>query len=172
MSAGSLDSSRVAELYLEYSSELRAFLTGVLRNADLAGEALQSTFLKASEAGHTAQSESIKGWLFRVAYNEAMQVRRKQEVDQRVTRRVAWDISRGVEAADEKVLRTEVTARVREQLETLPLDQRIIVRMRIYDEKTFAEIAAEIGVPMGTVVSRMRAALQKLGQELVEFSDS
>ncbi|MDB5386951.1 MAG: polymerase sigma factor, sigma-70 family [Planctomycetaceae bacterium] len=171
LSAGSLDSSRVAELYLEYSSELRAFLTGVLRDTDLAAEVLQSTFLKASELGHTAQAETIKGWLFRVAYHEAMQVRRRQEIDQRVTRRVAWDVSRSVEGADGKILRSEAVERVREQLETLPHELRVIVRMKIYEDKTFAEIAKEIGVPMGTVVSRMRTAIQKLGRELTEFSD-
>jgi RNA polymerase sigma factor (sigma-70 family) len=172
LSAGSLDSSRVAELYLEYAGELRAFLMGVLRDGELAGEVLQATFLKASESGHTAQPETMKGWLFRVAYNEAMLIRRRQEVDQRVTRQVAWSEARTTEAADEKFLRLEATERVREQLEILPPEQRIIVRMRIYDEKTFAEISAEIGVPMGTVVSRMRTALQKLSQALGEFSDT
>lgn len=172
MSAGSLDSSRVAELYLDYSSELRAFLIGVLRNTDLANEVLQSTFVKAAESGHTAAQDTIKGWLFRVAYNEAMLVRRRQEVDQRVTRCVAWNVDQSVEAADDKLLRSEVTERVRKQLDTLPVDLRTIVRMRIYEEKTFAEIAAETGIPMGTVVSRMRAALQKLSLELADFSDS
>lgn len=172
MSADSLDPSRVAELYSQYSSELRAFLTGLLRNADLACETLQSTFIKVAEAGHTAQAETIKGWLFRVAYHEAMQVRRRQEVDQRVTRKVAWNGTQSVAAADEKLMRSETAARVQEQLELLHPDQRTVVRMRIYEEKTFAEIAAEIGVPLGTVVSRMRAALQKLSLELVEFSDS
>lgn len=172
MSAGALDPSRIAELYSDYSGELRVFLTGLLRNADQAGEVLQATFVKAAEMGHTAQADTIKGWLFRVAYHEAMQMRRRQEVDQRVTRKVAWDGTRSVEAADQKLLQSEASARVREQLETLPPDQRVIVRMRIYEEKTFAEIAVEIGIPLGTVVSRMRAALQKLSQELVEFSDS
>jgi RNA polymerase sigma factor (sigma-70 family) len=101
-----------------------------------------------------------------------MLVRRRQEVDQRVTRRVAWNVDQSVEAADHKLLRSEVTERVRKQLETLPVDLRTIVRMRIYEEKTFAEIATETGIPMGTVVSRMRAALQKLSLELADFSDS
>ena len=68
---GRLDPAVVAGLYEEYGGELRAFLTGVLRDSGLAADALQSTFVKAVERGHTAQADSLKGWLFRVAYHEA-----------------------------------------------------------------------------------------------------
>jgi RNA polymerase sigma-70 factor (ECF subfamily) len=34
--------------------------------------------------------------------------------------------------------------------------------MRIYEEKTFATIAEELGIPLGTALARMRAALEKL----------
>ncbi|MCA9247413.1 MAG: hypothetical protein KDA42_09870, partial [Planctomycetales bacterium] len=51
----------------------------------------------------------------------------------------------------------------------LPSEQREVVRMRIYEEKKFAEIAAELELPLGTVLTRMRLALKKLeaalGQE-------
>ena len=38
--------------------------------------------------------------------------------------------------------------------------------MRMHEEKTFATIADELGVPLGTVLSRMQAALKKLRQRL------
>lgn len=168
MDAGQLDPADVAELYAHHAAELLAFLTGVLRNADWAAEALQSTFVKAAEAGHTAQRETIKGWLFRVAYNEAMLLRRRQEVDQRATRKVAWQINLESAAVDSGLLQQEVVERVRRGLETLPSDQRTVVRLRIYEDKTFSQIAEELGIPLGTVVTRMRAALQKLNRELGE----
>lgn len=166
MNAGQLDPAAVEELYAQHAAELRLFLTGVLRNADWAAEALQSTFVKAAEVGNTAQRETIKGWLFRVAYNEAMLLRRRQEIDQRATRKVAWQQSPNSEAVDAGILRSEIIERVRRGLDTLPADQRLVVRLRIYEEKTFAEIARELGIPLGTVVTRMRAALQKLNKEL------
>src|SRR5688500_13066388 len=79
-----------ARLYVEHAEELRRFLQGVLRNADLVADALQMTFVRAIEVGHQAQAESLKGWLFRVAYNEAMLVRRRQGVHDRATKRLAW----------------------------------------------------------------------------------
>lgn len=168
MDAGQLDPADVAELYAQHAAELSAFLTGVLRNADWASEALQSTFVKAAEVGHTAQRETIKGWLFRVAYNEAMLLRRRQEVDHRATRKVAWQRNPESAAVDAGLLQQEIVERVQRGLETLPVEQRTVVRLRIYDNKTFNEISEELGVPLGTVVTRMRAALQKLNRELGE----
>ena len=170
MDAGQLNPAEVAELYARHAVELRAFLTGVLRNADQAAEALQSTFVKATAAGHTAQQDTIKGWLFRVAYNEAMLLKRKQAVDHRAKQNV-WQVSpkdSQAEPADSGLLKQELIDRVRRGLDTLPADQRTVVRLRIYEDKTFAEIAAELQIPLGTVVTRMRAALQKLNRELKE----
>ena len=171
LDAGQLDPAEVAAWYATHAAELRAFLMGVLRDAEWASEALQSTFVKAAAAGHTAQRDTIKGWLFRVAYNEAMLLKRRQAVDQRATRQVAWQISPTdlqSEAADAGLLKQELIDSVRRGLETLSAAQRTVVRLRIYEDKTFAEIAAKLNVPLGTVVTRMRAALQKLNRELKE----
>jgi RNA polymerase sigma-70 factor (ECF subfamily) len=51
-------------------------------------------------------------------------------------------------------------------LEELPAEQRQVVRMRIYEEKTFAIIAKELKIPIGTALGRMRSALQKLKAKL------
>ena len=40
------------------------------------------------------------------------------------------------------------------------------MRMRIYEEKTFAVIAKELGIPLGTALGRMRTALMKLKTKL------
>lgn len=163
---GRLDPAVVAALYLEHADELRAFLTGVLRDGDLAGDALQATFVKTMESGHKARKETLKGWLFRVAYNEAMLIRRRQQVDGRSIRKAAWTRPTVDHSPEDHAIRWEVVERVRETLESLPQEQRQIVRMRIYDEKTFAVIADELGIPLGTALTRMRLAMQKLSGKL------
>src|SRR5579872_920127 len=69
---GRIDPAVVAALYEQHANELRLFLTGVLRDADLAAEALQNTFTKAVASGHTAREESMKSWLFQVGFHEAL----------------------------------------------------------------------------------------------------
>ena len=157
----------VAALYAEYGEELRSFLVGVLRDAELAADALQAAFSKAAELGHTSREESRKAWLFRVAFNEALQIKRRGRIHERSTRQLAWIREQHEEArGEERLLRSEVIDRVRSALDQLPDAQRQVVRMRIYEEKTFAVIAEELGCPLGTVLTRMRLALGKLAGRL------
>src|SRR4029079_15375871 len=90
------DESRLAPaaveaLYAEFSGDLLAFLIGVLRDGELARDVLQATFARAVESGHAAQQGSVRGWLFRVAFNEALSARRKQGQHERLIRKAAWD---------------------------------------------------------------------------------
>ena len=55
---------------------------------------------------------------------------------------------------------------VRRAIDELPAAQREVLHLRIYDEKTFAQIAAELNIPLGTALARMRAALAKLRKRL------
>ena len=174
-----IDSADPSAWIGEAAGELRAFLLGVLRNADLAGEALQATLAKAIEQGHMARPETRKGWLYRVALNEALVIKRRGKIQERSFRELARNDARRHESPggsatrgespDGILLRTEVIEQVRLALNDLPAEQRQVVRLRIYEYKTFAEIAKELGVPLVTVLTRMRLAMQKLRQSLEHF---
>lgn len=161
-----IDPAAVAELYAAHGDELRSFLTGVLRNADLAQEAAQAAFGKLVELGHTAREESLKGWLFRVAYHEAMALRRRQSVEQRSMARLSMQIRQQSKPTEHRVEQNEAVERVRRGLERLPPEQQIVVRKKMFEDKTFAVIAGELGIPLGTVLTRMRTALRNLKQQL------
>jgi RNA polymerase sigma-70 factor (ECF subfamily) len=163
---GPLDPSVVAALYVEHGEELRRFLLGILRDAQLTSDVLQATFVKMAERGHETKEASRKAWLFRVAYHEAMAYRRREGVGDKVLRRMAWHTNGAAGAADEPLLRIEAVQSVREALKELPPEQRQVVRMRIYEEKTFATIAKELKIPLGTALGRMRAATIKLRAKL------
>ena len=161
-----------ANWFAGLSGELRAFLLGVLRNDDLAAEALQATWVKAVERGHEAQPETRRGWLFRVALNEALVLKRRGRVQEKSFRALAQSDAKrhespgGSATRDESpegfVLRAELVEQVRLALEDLSLEQRQVVRMRISDNKTFAVIASELKIPLGTALTRMRLAMEKL----------
>jgi RNA polymerase sigma-70 factor, ECF subfamily len=167
-----LDSSIVAALYVEHGEELRRFLLGILKDSQLTSDVLQATFVKMVERGHETRASSRKAWLFRVAYHEAMAYRRREGVGSKVLRRIAdspaWHTGGAAGSSDEPLLRLESVQAVREALKDLPAEQRQIVRMRIYEEKTFATIAKELKIPLGTALGRMRAALIKLRARLTD----
>jgi RNA polymerase sigma factor (sigma-70 family) len=161
-----IDPAVVAALFLEHEEELRRFLTGVLRDRQLASDALQNTFAKMIQHGHEVREESRKSWLFRVAFNEAMMLRRRNVTGDRVLRQAAWTSRSTADPADVPAIRFEEVEQVRMALGELPADQQQVVKMRIYEQKTFAVIAAELKIPLGTALARMRAALEKLRRKL------
>lgn len=161
-----IDPVVVAALYHEHAGELRRFVLGVLRDHDLTADVLQNTFSKVVEAGHSVRQETFKGWLFRVAFHEAMAVKRRQGVDGRALVRLSWTSNAATQTPEELLCRNETVERVRRALEQLPAEQRQVVSMRIYQQQKFAAIASELGLPLGTVLTRMKLAVGKLRQRL------
>ena len=163
-----IDPAEVGRWFDQYGGPLRSFLLGVTSDPEAAEEALQATFAKAMEAGHTARAETLKGWLFRVAYNEAMLAGRKRQRQDRGLKRLA-ETPRPETATPEDLASLDESIRVvRELIDELPAEQQAVVRKRIYEDKTFKVIAEEVGAPLGTVLTRMRSALAKLHRRLEE----
>ena len=154
----------VQELYEVHSRELLAFLIGVLRDGHAADEVVQATFARLMEAGHEARAETIKGWLFKVGFHEAMAFRRRQALQGKALKNytVRRDPLLANETVHDELVRRDDVAKLKELLAELPPDQRHVVRQRMYEGKTFAVIADELNVPLGTVLTRMRLAMEKL----------
>ena len=154
----------VRELYEVHSRDLLAFLIGVLRDGHAADEVAQATFARLMEAGHEARAETIKGWLFKVGFHEAMAFRRRQALQGKTLKNypVRRDPLPTNETVHNELVRREDVAKLKELLAELPPDQQHVVRQRMYEGKTFAVIADELNVPLGTVLTRMRLAMEKL----------
>lgn len=163
---GGIDPAVIAALHRRHGEELRYFILGVVRDHDLAGEVVQAAFTRAIELGHTVKQQSLKAWLFRVAYNEALAVRRRQAVGERAMRLLAARPQTAESEPAAGLLQEETVAAVRAALDNLPPEQRQVVAMRIYEQKRFIEIAKELCLPLGTVLSRMQLALSKLRRSL------
>jgi len=161
-----LDAAEVAALYEAHARDLRVFVLGVTRDPDVTGDVLQATFAKVVELGHRVRTESFRGWLFRVAFHEALVVRRRRQARDQGIRRFAARGHPAGELPEDPVIRDEVVEAVRVALAGLPVERRRVVRARIYENKTFAEIAKEDGLPLGTVLTRMRLALEELRRTL------
>ena len=168
-----MDHEKVKMVYEEHRLALRRFLIGVLRDEAAAADALQTTFTRLLEKGHMVQQlDSLKSWLFRVAFNEAMLIRRKESTRRKHAENVAWKVrvqTGADKGTDQRLsqsvhyaIQQEEIQRVREALTRLPESQREVVSKRIYEGLKFREIAAELDVPLGTVLARMQAGLKKL----------
>lgn len=161
----------LADLFARHRPELLRMLLGVLRDRDRAEDALQATFARAIERAAEVDARTARGWLFRVAYNEAITARRTRARHRRHEPGLAWlrEARRG-EPAD-PLIRDEAIAAVRRALEELPPETAAVIRARIVEEKTFATIAEEQRIPLGTALTRMRRGLERLAHRLRDEDD-
>ena len=162
--ANPISTDAVRSLYEVHAKELLAFLIGVLRNVDDATEVLQTIFRRLLEFNDHGRVETQKGWLFKLALREALVLKRKKVTQNKHL--TSYSLSRELlthpEASDLNLISTEEVARLKHLMTQLPLEQQHVVYQRIYEEKSFATIAAELKVPIATVLTRMRLATDKL----------
>lgn len=164
---GKLAPEIVHQLVDTHAVELRAFLAGLLRNHDLVDEVFQLTFSKALQSGGQSKEETRKGWLFRVAYHEAMALLRRKKIDRKSLTNLSHMSSPfWMEAPEQGLLDLENQQQIQRALNSLPENQRAVVTARIYENKTFNEIAQESGIPLGTVLTRMRLAIKTLSKQI------
>jgi len=163
-------------IFARHQRSLRHFLLGVLKDEALVQDALQSTYIKLLEKGDTLENLSaMKSWLFRVGYNEAMQVRRKQATATKHLEKLAWQVDwaeRQTNDPDAQILEKELQSQVTSALQELSPAQREVVEKRIYQGLKFREIAEELDVPLGTVLARMHSSLKKLKTVLEHLQEN
>lgn len=168
----------VEQACVDHERDLRAYLVGVLRDIHAADDALQRTMVKAIEAAASVNPEKIRGWLFRIALNEAREIKRSSARRGRFERAV-WEAVPGSDRhqADDgmnQLVGREQVELVRKAVERLDDGYRDVVLRRIHKGQTFAEIAQDLDKPLGTVLTWMRRALLQLRemQELRTLEES
>jgi RNA polymerase sigma-70 factor (ECF subfamily) len=155
-------------LMVRYETLLFQFLLGILRHHHQAEDALQETWCRALKRLDGVDPHHFRGWLFTVAYHQAMLTKRRQKnktaaavghrpVDGR--REVLADPGPGPLLQAE---RREEVERLRELLERLPVGQREVIKQRVYEGKRFREIAAALDCPLNTALARMHEGLKRL----------
>ncbi len=167
--------SQWRQVYSECESGLRSFLRGRLGQEGDIDDCLQVVYVKmieqARKPDHQVAVVARRAWLFRVAANEAAGLwRRKASTDKMMQRHGE---SEGLQPdASEKLILTETTLQLRQAVKALPEALQEIVHLRIERELTFQEIADQLGIPLGTALTRMRRALEQLKNEINSENES
>jgi RNA polymerase sigma-70 factor (ECF subfamily) len=165
MSAGALTRERdVREAYAAHAGELYGFATRSLGDAGLAEEAVQETFLRAWRAGKRfdPQIGSLRTWLFAILRNVVIDLGRARAARPRVAES---DVEPSVEPFEETMLAWQVE----EAMRRIGDQHRTILVETYYRARPYAEVAEELGIPVGTVKSRVYYALRALRIALEEM---
>ncbi len=157
------NNSLVAELHSALADQLKRVAWAVLRDWDLAADAVQETFILFSEKLTSIEPQNRIGWLFKTVQFTAMNLRKSRKRADRLVdqlRETKAEYSSHVSTPSD----VSEIGNLRVAIDLLPEDQRRILILRLGGDKTFAQIADELQLPIGTVLSRMRLALKKLRQ--------
>jgi len=167
------------ELVRRYERELYSYLRRYLGNAEMAEDAFQQTFLQVHLKCHQYEpGRKVRPWLYTVATNQAIDAQRRN----RRHRMVSLDRRMGNEDADAGSLvemlvhdeagpadllqSAEHRQLVRALVDQLPEQLRQVVHLVYYQELKYREAADVLSIPVGTVKSRLHAAIQKLNELL------
>ncbi len=168
------DESALAELYDRVGRVAYGLALRVLRDERLAEDAVQEGFLAVWRTAAAFRAERAKAstWILTLVHRRAVDLVRREErrradpLDESTAALIASDEPQPDEAA---WLRFE-RERVRDALARLPDSQREAIELAYYGGFSQTELAERLGVPLGTIKSRMFAGLARLRELLDESS--
>lgn len=156
------DEAALAELYDRFGRMAYGLALRVLRDADLAEDAVQDAFLQVWRSAERFQADRAKAstWVLTFVHRRAVDLVRREE-RRRTEPEEAAPVPAGP-GADEDVERRSKREVVQDALRQLPVDQRQAIELAYYGGYTQSELAERLGEPLGTIKSRMFTGLQRL----------
>ena len=158
-----------------YERELYNYLKHYLGNAELAEDVFQTTFLQVHLKGHLfEEGRKFRPWLYRIATNQAIDLRRRLRHLQPISLDTPIEksdnssptlidaIPSNEPTPDAGSLEKEQAREVNEALCQLPDILRQVLYLVYFEGMKYQEAAESLGIPFGTVKSRLSAAVKKL----------
>lgn len=163
------DHAAFEEFYARYRRRCHSLAQRLTGSPALAEEAVQEAFatLWAQADRFNPGLSQPGGWLLMLTHHKAVDAVRLQMKD-RNSLRPGLLPPAPVEDQAWAALRSD---RIRAAVERLPAHQRQVLLLAFYDGHTYPEIAAETGIPLGTIKTRVHAAVRRLRRPLADLTD-
>jgi RNA polymerase sigma factor (sigma-70 family) len=159
------DQAAFADLFRHFAPRVKAFLMKSGTPAALAEECAQDVMATLWQKAHQFDPAraAVSTWVYTIARNRRIDLLRKslrvepEELD--------WGTDQGHEPDQADVYAAkEETRALTQALSLLPVKQRALIERAYYGDLSHSELAAETGLPLGTIKSRIRLALDRLRQ--------
>jgi RNA polymerase sigma-70 factor (ECF subfamily) len=151
-------------LYQRYGSLVYSLALKTLRRPGLAEEVTQDVFLKLwqhPERWNPALGQ-LSSWLLTITRNAAIDRLRREARHHNTDDWHAFDATEASTVAALDLAAWSDGQLLRELLQQLPADQRHLIELAFYRGYTHSELAEGLGIPLGTVKTRLRAGMQRL----------
>lgn len=159
----SKDRSALAYLYDHYSGALFGVILRIVKKETIAEEVLQDVFVKIWERFHSydAGKGKLFTWMLNIARNQAIDKTRSKEISNEQK-------TSGIENLVNRIDRQEFGETpvegigLKDLLTKLPDEQKFVVEYLYFQGYSQSELAEEFNIPLGTVKTRLRLAMQHL----------
>jgi len=163
------DRTAFSALFNHFAPRVKALLIQGGARAEVADEIVQDVMLtvwrKAGEYDPTRASAAA--WIFTIARNRRIDLlrhERRPEIDPNDPELRPAD----PEDAETAIQRAQIGARLRHAIGSLPREQEEALAATFFNDRSYGDYAAQSGLPLGTVKSRLRLAMARLRLELKE----
>jgi RNA polymerase sigma-70 factor, ECF subfamily len=158
------DKAAYGRLFQYFAPRIVGFMerngVGATDAEEIAQDTMVTVWRKA-ELYDPAQA-AVSTWIFTIARNLRVDLARRATRQRNGAAAMAEPEIELVESAETQALANEREIKVREALDKLSREQATVLRLSFFSEKPHAEIARELGIPLGTVKSRVRLAMAKI----------
>ncbi len=156
-------------LIRRHAGAVLSFVHRFLPSPDDAEDVSQDVFVQAFHRLHQFDPSigQFRSWLFRIAANMSMNELRRRERRQARESIVARDRDQDGQSAGADRLDGRMSAGVREALLSLPSKERQVILLAFYHDMAYREISELLGIPLGTVKSRIHCGVTRLRRVFV-----
>jgi RNA polymerase sigma-70 factor, ECF subfamily len=167
--ATSRDRAAFQQLFARYAPRLNAHFAQAGRSGAQAEDLVQDVMLSVWSHAESYRPElaSVSTWIFRIARNRFIDVVRKRR-HIAIEPEAAEALPDVEQDLDDSLATQQLSARVEVVLLELPAEQVEVVRASYFRHESASQTAARLGIPIGTVKSRLRAALSHLQRRVFD----
>jgi RNA polymerase sigma factor (sigma-70 family) len=167
------DAAAFVDVYEAYSEQLLLFLSRKVLDVEVAFDLHAELFAVALERRHQFRGRTVaedEGWLYAIARNELSHYWRAGAVERRAMDRLRLTRPElddaAIERIEELAALADLAPQIAAALDMLPAEQREAVRLRIIEELSYEEIAAQVAVSNATVRARVSRGLRALAAQI------
>ena len=157
------DQQAFAELFTHFAPRVKAFLIRSGASDAIAEECTQDVLATLWHKAHLFDPAraSAATWIFTIARNRKIDVLRRHARPEPAAEDLSWGPEPEPDQAEAMTIR-QWSVQLDAALATLPDKQRDLIERAYFGDKSHSEIAEETGLPLGTIKSRIRLALERL----------
>ena len=168
--AESRDKEAFKRLFNYFAPRIKGFCQNNGSTSDRAEEVVQEAFVNIWRKANLfdPKKASAGAWIFAIARNSRIDLIRKENRPEADTTDPFFE--QNEPESPLAVLETERKSKLlRNYVRDLPAEQQQVLKLAFFEEKPHSEVAEELGIPLGTVKSRIRLAFKRIRSEFGEI---